>query len=87
MRKKPKLKSAGPVRGNQGAVGLSFSTQQLNLPPFGSSPDIEAQIYWGLGALDWSRTTTKPSRKKLLELGLNDVADELWPPGQAPGVT
>jgi len=48
-------------------------------PLAGNSPDIEAQIYWGLGALDWSRVTTRPSRKKLLELGLNDVAEELWP--------
>jgi hypothetical protein len=24
--------------------------------------------------------TTKPSKKKLLELGLDDVAEELWPP-------
>lgn len=48
-------------------------------PLAGSSADIEAQVYWGLGALDWSRITAKPSRKKLLELGLNDVAEELWP--------
>ncbi len=54
-------------------------------PLAGASPDIEAQIYWGLGALDWSRVTTKPSRKKLLELGIDDVADELWPEGQMPG--
>jgi hypothetical protein len=41
--------------------------------------DIEAQVYWNLGALDWDRVTTKPSKKKLLELGLDDVAKELWP--------
>ena len=49
-------------------------------PLAGVSADIEAQIYWGLGGLDWSRSTAKPSRKKLLELGLDDVAAELWPP-------
>jgi len=54
-------------------------------PPYGVGPlagvtaDIEAQIYWNLGALDWDRATTKPSKKKLLELGLDDVAAELWP--------
>lgn len=48
------------------------------------SADIEAQVNWGLGALDWSRATGKPSRKKLLELGLDDVAEELWPPQDGP---
>ena len=49
-------------------------------PLAGVTADIEAQIYWDLGALDWSRVTTRPSRKKLLELGLDDVAEDLWPP-------
>ena len=40
--------------------------------------DIEAQNYWNLGALDWDRVTTKPSKKKLEELGLEDVAKDLW---------
>jgi aldehyde:ferredoxin oxidoreductase len=48
-------------------------------PLAGASADIEAQVYWGLGALDWSRVTAKPSKKKLLELGLDDVAADLWP--------
>ena len=48
-------------------------------PLAGASADIAAQIYWNLGALDWDRKTTKPSKKKLLELGLDDVAQELWP--------
>jgi aldehyde:ferredoxin oxidoreductase len=41
--------------------------------------DIEAQVYWKLGALDWDRFTTKPSKRKLLELGLDDIAQDLWP--------
>jgi aldehyde:ferredoxin oxidoreductase len=41
--------------------------------------DIEAQVYWCLGALDWDRATTKPSKVKLLSLGLEDVAKDLWP--------
>jgi len=48
-------------------------------PLAGMTADIEAQNYWNLGALDWDRVTTKPSKKKLLELGLEDVAKELWP--------
>ena len=53
-------------------------------PPFSEGPlagvsvDLEAQNYWNLGALDWDRFTTKPSQKKLLDLGLNDIAEELY---------
>jgi len=54
-------------------------------PPLEAGPhanvtvDIKAQVYWNLGALDWDRVTTKPSKKKLLELELDDVAKDLWP--------
>ncbi len=48
-------------------------------PLAGIRADIEAQNYWNLGALDWDRVTTKPSKAKLLSLGLDDVARELWP--------
>ena len=41
--------------------------------------DIEAQVYWNLGAMDWDRFTTKPSKKKLLYLGLDDIAEYLCP--------
>lgn len=46
--------------------------------------DLMPQVYWCLGALDWDRVTTKPSKRKLLELGLDDIAEELWPPQEAP---
>jgi aldehyde:ferredoxin oxidoreductase len=46
-------------------------------PLAGVSTDIEGQIAENLQALDWDPITTRPSRKKLLELGLNDIADEL----------
>ncbi len=41
--------------------------------------DLEAQVYWNMGALDWDRMTAKPSKAKLLALGLNDVAKDLYP--------
>jgi aldehyde:ferredoxin oxidoreductase len=53
---------------------------QTRGPLAGVTADIEAQVYWGLGWLDWDRFTTKPSKAKLLLLGLDDVAVELWPP-------
>ncbi|MEK7353265.1 MAG: aldehyde ferredoxin oxidoreductase family protein [Chloroflexota bacterium] len=54
-------------------------------PLAGVRVDIEAQNHWNLGALDWDRVTTKPSKKKLLSLGLDDVANDLWPPAPPPG--
>jgi aldehyde:ferredoxin oxidoreductase len=54
-------------------------------PPLASGPlagvtaDVEIQAYWALGAFDWDRATTKPSKTKLLSLGLDDVAKDLWP--------
>jgi aldehyde:ferredoxin oxidoreductase len=53
-------------------------------PLAGVTADLAPQVYWCLGALDWDRATTKPSRDKLLELGLDDVAEELWPPESMP---
>jgi aldehyde:ferredoxin oxidoreductase len=52
---------------------------QTTGPLAGVTSDIEAQVYWCLGALDWDRVTTKPSKAKLLSLGLDDVAKDLWP--------
>jgi aldehyde:ferredoxin oxidoreductase len=49
-------------------------------PLAGVSADLEAQVYWNLGAMDWDRVSARPSRQKLLDLGLDDVAAELWPP-------
>ena len=54
-------------------------------PLAGITADIEAQNFWNLGALDWDRVTTKPSKAKLLSLGLKDVAEALWPPTPPPG--
>lgn len=53
-------------------------------PLAGVTIDTKAQNYWNLGALDWDLVTTKPSREKLLQLGLKDEAEELWPPQKAP---
>ena len=32
-----------------------------------------------LELMDWDTTTGKPSKAKLLELGLDDIAEVLWP--------
>ncbi len=48
-------------------------------PLAGVRADIEEQISTNLEALDWDPVTTKPSKAKLLELGLDKVAQDLWP--------
>ena len=48
-------------------------------PLAGVTADIKTQVRDNLKALDWDLTTTKPSKNKLLELGLDDVVEELWP--------
>jgi aldehyde:ferredoxin oxidoreductase len=52
---------------------------QQERPLTGVTVDIDAQINADLEALDWDRITTKPNKNKLVELGLDDVAAELWP--------
>jgi aldehyde:ferredoxin oxidoreductase len=56
----------------------------IGQPPFDEGPlagvtsDLEGQTDENLAALDWDRETTKPSRSKLADLGMEDIADELW---------
>ena len=58
---------------------------QQDGPLAGVTTDLESQVYWNLGSLDWDRVSTSPSRQKLLELGLNDIAEEMWAPPDTPG--
>jgi aldehyde:ferredoxin oxidoreductase len=53
-------------------------------PLAGVTAEVESFIYWNLGALDWDRVTTKPSKAKLLSLGLTKEASELWPEQRPP---
>ena len=53
-------------------------------PLAGVTCDLKEEAWWHLGALDWDRKTTIPSRQKLLALGLDDIAAELWPPEKMP---
>lgn len=53
-------------------------------PLAGVTVDQKGQVFWNLGALDWDMKTTKPSKKKLQDLGFNEIAEELWPPRKGP---
>jgi aldehyde:ferredoxin oxidoreductase len=63
----------------------------IGVPPLKEGPlagvvaPMEAQDCWSLGALDWDLISGKPSKKKLLSLGLDEVAEALWPPMPPPG--
>jgi aldehyde:ferredoxin oxidoreductase len=48
-------------------------------PVAGVTIDEDTMIREYLTAMDWDLKTAKPSKKKLLELGLTDVAQALWP--------
>ncbi len=44
----------------------------------GFTPDIQGMLYTYYEARGWDAETGYPSRQKLLDLGLDDVADDLW---------
>ena len=48
-------------------------------PLTGVTVDENILIKEYLTAMDWDTKTTKPSKKKLQELGLEDIAGDLWP--------
>jgi aldehyde:ferredoxin oxidoreductase len=47
-------------------------------PVAGREVDMKTLARDYLTAMDWDVDTAKPSKKKLLELGLNDVAESLY---------
>ncbi len=62
-----------------------FPDRMMGIPPKKVGPragitlDKDEVFNEYLQAMDWDINTGKPSKKKLLELGLEDVAKELWP--------
>ena len=63
---------------------ITGNPPQKQGPLAGVTINQKGQVYWNLGALDWDITTTKPSKRKLIELGFNTIAEELWPPQKFP---
>jgi aldehyde:ferredoxin oxidoreductase len=48
-------------------------------PLAGITVDVDTMVREYLAEMDWDLETAKPSKKKLKELGLEDVARALWP--------
>jgi aldehyde:ferredoxin oxidoreductase len=79
------LRQAFNIREGLNAVKFKLSGRLLGEPLHKEGPlagknidaDILANEY--LAEMDWDRHSAKPTKNKLLELGLTDVAKELWP--------
>jgi len=79
------LRQAFNVREGLNSLEFKVPDRVLGIPPLKEGPlagitiDEDTLDREYLAAMDWDLKTAKPSKKKLLELGLADVAQELWP--------
>jgi aldehyde:ferredoxin oxidoreductase len=79
------IRQAFNIREGLNPLKFKVPDRVLGKPPLKEGPvagvtvDEDTMIREYLTAMDWDLTTAKPSKKKLLELGLGDVAQELWP--------
>jgi len=79
------LRQAFNIREGLNPLEFKVPDRVLGRPPLKEGPvagvtvDEDTMIKEYLTAMDWDLKTAKPSKKKLLELGLADVAQELWP--------
>jgi aldehyde:ferredoxin oxidoreductase len=79
------IRQAFNIREGLNPLKFKVSDRVLGKPPLKAGPlagvtiDEDTMIKEYLAAMDWDLKTAKPSKKKLLELGLTDVAQELWP--------
>ena len=71
----------------EGLIPRDFKTpgRMVGDPPLKEGPlanitvDVNTMVNEYYDAMDWDKETGKPSKSKLLELGLDDIARELWP--------
>ncbi len=79
------IRQAFNVREGISLSDLKMPNRLVGRPPFEAGPtagrqvDMETMARDYLVAMDWDPDTAKPSKRKLLELGLEDVAEALWP--------
>ncbi len=78
------IRQAFNIREGLNPLQFKVPDRVLGKPPHKEGPlagvtvDDETMIREYLTAMDWDLKTAKPSKKKLLELGLEDVAKALW---------
>ncbi len=79
------LRHAFNIREGLNPLQFKVPDRLLGKPPLKGGPlagiviDEDTMIKEYLAAMDWDAKTAKPSKKKLQELGLEDVAKDLWP--------
>lgn len=72
------------INNRLGLTAANDRLPKLLLEPFpdggsaGFEPDIQGMLYAYYEARGWDLNSGKPSKEKLLELGLDDVAKDLW---------
>jgi len=79
------IRQAFNIREGLNPLKLRVPDRVMGRPPLREGPvagitvDEDTMIKEYLAAMDWDLKTAKPSKRKLLELGLADVAQQLWP--------
>jgi len=79
------IRQAFNIREGLNPLEFKVPNRVLGRPPLKEGPvagvtvDEDTMVREYLTAMDWDLKTAKPSKKKLLEMGLTDVAQELWP--------
>ena len=79
------VRQAFNVREGLNSLEYNMPGRIIGIPPKTAGPSAGVTVDEAtldrayLTAMDWDVKTTKPSKEKLLELGLEDVARELWP--------
>ncbi len=78
------LRQAFNIREGVNLLKYEVSGRILGKPPHTEGPlagitvDADTLVKEYIAAMDWDAATAKPSEKKLKELGLDDIAQELW---------
>jgi aldehyde:ferredoxin oxidoreductase len=79
------IRQAFNIREGLNLLQFKIPGRLLGKPPLKEGPlagvtmDEDALFKEYLTAVDWDLETAKPNKKKLQELGLEDIAQELWP--------
>ena len=73
------------INNRMGLTARNDKLPKAMLQPFpdggsaGFVPDMEGMLFAYYAARGWDESSGKPTREKLIELGLDDVAEDLWP--------
>ena len=79
------VRQAFNIREGINLLNFEVSGRVFGRPPHKEGPlagitvDADTIVREYVAAMDWDLKTAKPSEKKLKELGLDDIAGDLWP--------